>query len=100
MIHFGFRHTWDCMNNITETINENVPNFPDGLFSHTRMQLLAWVLQVPSTNRNFRCWGKNQNDDRHSHIQERPDHTGHIMQSLEYKTPSLPIPKKKNEDLF
>ena len=35
------------------------------------MQLPAWVLQVPFANRNLGCGGKNQNDDRHPHIQER-----------------------------
>ena len=30
-------------------------NFPDGLYSQTRMQLAAWVPQVPATNRNHRC---------------------------------------------
>ena len=89
MVHFGLRHTGDCM-----------INFPDGLYSLTRMQLLSWVLQVPTTNRNCRCQGKNQNDERHPHIQEGPDHSGHILQPLEYKTPSLPFPNKKNEDLF
>ena len=37
------------MNNITETINDNIDNFPDGLYSQTRMHLLAWVLQVPTS---------------------------------------------------
>ena len=37
------------MNNITKTVNDNIANFPDGLYSQTRMQLLAWVLQVPAT---------------------------------------------------
>ena len=63
------------------------------------MQLLAWVLQVPSTNKNHGHRGKNQNDERHPHIQERPDHPGHILQPLEYKTLSLSIPNKKNENL-
>ena len=53
------------------------------------MQLLARVLQVPSTNRNHGSGGKSQNDERHPHIQERPDHPGHILQLLEYKTPCL-----------
>ena len=52
VVHFGLGHTGDCMNNITDTINDNIANFLDGLYSQTRMQLLAWVLQVPSTNRN------------------------------------------------
>ena len=55
MVHFGFGHTGDCMNNITETMNNSIANFPDGLYSQTRMQLLAWVLQVPATNRNHGC---------------------------------------------
>ena len=32
------------MNNIIETMNENIANCPDGLYSQTAMQLLAWVL--------------------------------------------------------
>ena len=52
MVHFGLRHTGDYINNIAETMNENIANFPDGLYSQTRMQLLAWVLQVHATNRN------------------------------------------------
>ena len=63
------------------------------------MQLLAWVLEVPSAYRNCGCGSKNQNNERHTHIQERPDHPGHILQPLEYKTPSLPIPNKKSENL-
>ena len=43
------------MNNITETVNDNIANFPDGLYFQTRMQLLAWVHQVPATNRNCEC---------------------------------------------
>ena len=76
-----------------------IDNFSDGLFSQTRMQLLAQVLQVPSTNRNHGSQSKNQNVERHPHIQERPYHPGHILQSLESKTPSLSIPNKKNESL-
>ena len=34
-------------------VNDNIANFPDGLYSH--VQLLAWVLQVPSTHRNHGC---------------------------------------------
>ena len=97
MVHFGLKH---CMLNITETINDNIANFPDGLYTQTRMQLLAWVLQVPATNRNDGCWSTNQDDERHPHIQERLDHPGHILQPVEYMTPSLPLPYKKNEDLF
>ena len=40
------------MNNITKTMNDNIANFPDGMYSQTRMQLLTWVLWVPATNRN------------------------------------------------
>ena len=40
------------MNNITETMNDNIDSFPGGLYSQTRMQLLAWVFQVPATNKN------------------------------------------------
>ena len=89
MVHFGLRHRGDCMNNITETMNDNIANFPDGLHCQTRMQLLAWVLQVPSTNRNCGCQSENQNDQRDPHIRERLDHPGHILQPLEHKTPSL-----------
>ena len=42
----------------------------------------------------------NQNDERHPHIKERPDHPGHILQPLEHKTLLLSIPNKKNENLF
>ena len=45
----------DCIHNITETMNENITNFPDGLYSQTRIQLFAQVLQVPSANRNCGC---------------------------------------------
>ena len=96
MVHFGFGHKGDCMK-VTKTVNDNIDNFPGGLYSPTRTKLLAWVLQVPSTNRNHGSGGKN--DERHPHIQERPYHLGHILQSLEYKAPSLPITNKKNEDL-
>ena len=34
---------------LQKTVNDNIANFPDGLYSQIRMQLLAWVLQVPST---------------------------------------------------
>ena len=64
------------------------------------MQLLTWVFQVPSTNTNCASGAKSQNDERYPHIQERLDHPGHILQPLEYKTPSLTIPNKKNENLF
>ena len=74
---------------LQKTVNDNIDNFPDGLYSQTRMQLLVQVLQVPSTNRNHGSGGKSQNDERHPHIQERLDHPGHILQPLEYKTPSL-----------
>ena len=47
MVHFDHRHTRDYMNNITKTMNDNIANFPDGLCSKTRTQLLTWVLQVP-----------------------------------------------------
>ena len=33
MVHFSHRHTEDCMINITETLDDNVANFPDGLYS-------------------------------------------------------------------
>ena len=79
MVHFGLRHTGYCKINITETINDNMANFPDVLYSQTRKQLLVWVLQVPATNRNCGCQGKNQNNERHLHIQERSDHPGHIL---------------------
>ena len=84
--------TW---NNITETVNDNIDTFSDGLYSQTRMQLLAWVLQVPSNNRNHGHQSKNQNDERHPHIHERLDNPGHILQLLE----SLSIPDKKNDNL-
>ena len=89
MVHSGLRHTGGCMNNITETINDNIANIPDGLYSQTRMQLQAWVLQVPTARGNCGHWSINQDNEKHPHIQERPDHPGHILQSLEYKTPSL-----------
>ena len=49
MVHFGHGHTRDCMINITKTLNDNIANFPDGLYSQTRMQLPIWVLLVPAT---------------------------------------------------
>ena len=55
MVHFGLRHTGDCVNNITETLNDNIAHFPDALYSQTKMELIAWVLQVPATNRNHGC---------------------------------------------
>ena len=82
-------------NNTKETVNGNIDNFADGLYSQTRMQLPAWVLQVPSTNRNCESGSKSQNDERHPHIQETLCHPGHILQSLEFKAPSL-IRKMKN----
>ena len=44
MVHFSHRHTGDYIINITKTLNDNVANFPDGLYSQTRMQLPVWVL--------------------------------------------------------
>ena len=44
MVHVSHRHTRDCMINITKTLNDNVANFPDGLYSETQMQLPTWVL--------------------------------------------------------
>ena len=82
------------MNNITKTMNDNIANFPDGLYSQTRMQLLTKVLQVPATNRNCGCRSENQTDERDPHIQKRTDHPGHILQPMEHKTPSLSIPDK------
>ena len=64
---------------LQKAVNDNTDNFPDGLYYQTRMQLLARVLQIPATNRNHGCQSKNQNDERHPHIQERPDHPGHIL---------------------
>ena len=81
-------------------MDDNVANFPNGLYSQARMQLLVWVLQVPATNRNHGSGGECQNDERHPHIQERLYHPGHILQPLEHKIPSLSVPNKKNEDLF
>ena len=63
------------------------------------MQLHAWVLQVPFTRRNCGCEGKSQNDDRHTYLQERLHHPGHVMQTMESQTLSLPIPDKENADL-
>ena len=77
MVHFG---TEDCMKiTLQKTVNDNIDNFLDGLYYTTRMQLLAWVIQMPSTNRNHGCQAKNQNDERYPHIQEGPDHPGHIL---------------------
>ena len=39
----------DCINNTSETVYDNIDNFPDGLHSYARMQLCAWVLQVSFT---------------------------------------------------
>ena len=36
-------------------MNDNIANYPDGLYSQTRMQLLTWVFQVPSAGRNYGC---------------------------------------------
>ena len=55
MAHFGLGHAGDCMNNITETINDNGANFPDSLYSQTRMQLQACMLLVPTAGRNCGC---------------------------------------------
>ena len=71
MDHFGLRHTGDtgdCMNNITETLNDNTVNFSQGLCSQTRIQLLAQVLQVPPTKRNCGCGSEIQNDQKDPHI--------------------------------
>ena len=50
MVHFGFGYTGDCMK-ITlqkKLVNDNIDNFPDGMYYQTRMQLLAWILKVPT----------------------------------------------------
>ena len=52
MVHFGLRHTGDCKNNTSESVYDNIDNFQDGLYSYARMQLHAYVLQVPFTGRN------------------------------------------------
>ena len=39
MVHFSSRHTRDCMINITKTLNDNVANFPDSLYSQTQVKL-------------------------------------------------------------
>ena len=53
MVNFGLRHTGDYMKIILQkTVTDNIDNYPDGLYSQTRMQFLAWAPQVPSTNRN------------------------------------------------
>ena len=44
MVYFSHRHTGDCMINITKTLNDNVANFPDGLYSETQMQLPTQVV--------------------------------------------------------
>ena len=62
------------MNNIRETMNDNIANLPDDLYSQTRMQLPAQLLQVPATNRNYGCGSKNQDNESHPHILERPNH--------------------------
>ena len=54
MVHFSHRHTRDCINNITNTLNDNIANFPDGLYTQTRMQLPAWY---------FRCLLRLETED-------------------------------------
>ena len=46
MVHFGHRHTRDCIINTTKTLNLNdsIANFPDGLCSETQVQLPEQVL--------------------------------------------------------
>ena len=41
MVQFGHRHTRECINNTTKTLNltDNIANFPDGLYSETQVQL-------------------------------------------------------------
>ena len=45
----------------------------------TRMQFLAWILQVQTTHRSSRCGGKGHVYARDPLIQMRPDHTGNQM---------------------
>ena len=44
MVNFSGRHTRDHMISITKTLNDNVANFPDGLYSENQVQLPTWVL--------------------------------------------------------
>ena len=40
------------MKNITKTMNENIANFLDGLYSETRVQLPAWIFSMVATIAN------------------------------------------------
>ena len=62
----------------------------------TECKFMHGCFQVPFTNRNHGCGGKCQNDERHSHLQERPPHPGHIMQTMDSQTVSLSIYAKKD----
>ena len=98
MAHLGLRHTGDHMINITKTINDNIAILliilkPECNFLHGYFRCL---LRIETVDIKVKV----KNDERHPHIQERPDHPGIILQPLEYKTPYLPIPNKINEDLF
>ena len=46
MVHFSQRHMRDCINNTTKTLNlnDNVANFPDGLYFESQAQLPTLVL--------------------------------------------------------
>ena len=64
-------------------------------------------LECNFLHRYFRCLLPKETMDvevkiktmRGTHTFRRLYHPGHILQSLEYKVPSLPIPNKKNENL-
>ena len=100
MVHFGFRNIGDCMKiTLQKTVNDNIDNFPDALYSQTRMQLLAQVIQVPSTNRNHGHWSKKIKMMRGIRTFRRDQTTQVISCNPWSKTLSLSIPNKKNEKL-
>ena len=55
----------------------------DGLPTPTRMQFLAWILQVQTTHGSSRCRGKGHVYARDPLIQMRPDHTGNQMCTMD-----------------
>ena len=53
---------------IPKTLNDNIANFPDGLYSETQVQLPTWVLKCLLLLETVDVQGEDENDERDPHV--------------------------------
>ena len=70
------------------------------MFTSTRMQLLAWFLQVQTPSRSGGCGSENHLHAGYTYIYKELDNTTDQVYTLEHKILPSPHNHQEDEDLF